>query len=103
MKSVAKHYLVTVLSILTVLILGAGIFWASLYDSKTTEAQAETQEGYRVTPYGKDIVLTEDPNTHIVYIKNKVSQYNHVVLTPYYSENGKLCRFVSGKIVEIGD
>lgn len=48
--------------------------------------------------------LIEDPNTGILYIDNKFDyQGGHPghVYTPYYSENGKLCRLNDGKIVEV--
>ena len=48
-----------------------------------------------------------DEKTNIVYIDNVVKseteygyKYHHIY-TPYYSRNGKLCRFVDGKVVEI--
>lgn len=40
--------------------------------------------------------LATDPNTGIVYIEN----YNRVY-TPYYSKNGKLCKYEDGVLVEI--
>jgi len=51
--------------------------------------------------------LIVDASTGIVYIDNTVCNYDgnfrdytHIY-TPYYSRNGKLCRFVDGKVVEI--
>lgn len=44
--------------------------------------------------------LIEDPNTGILYIKND-TRCGYPVYTPYYSENGKLCRLNDGKIVEV--
>lgn len=44
--------------------------------------------------------LVSDHDTGIIYIRN--STYNmNFVYTPYYSENGKLCRYDDGKIVEV--
>lgn len=37
-----------------------------------------------------------DERTHIMY-------YNYDSLCPYYSENGKLCKYEDGKIIELGD
>lgn len=42
-------------------------------------------------------MLSYDKETLIVYY-NTSDQ-----LAPYYSENGKLCRYIDGEIVEIGD
>ena len=46
--------------------------------------------------------LVSDPDTGIIYIKNYTYHNNHVY-TPYYSENGKLCKYNDGKIVEVGE
>ena len=56
-----------------------------------------------------DFKLITDKKTGIVYIDNVIETYKgnnsgtHYfhVYTPYHSENGKLCRFVDGKVVEI--
>ena len=61
-----------------------------------------------------DFTLVTDEKTGIVYIDNKIrtgvdnddfhfslnTQYWHIY-TPYYGRNGKPCRFVDGKVVEI--
>jgi len=50
-----------------------------------------------------DFDLVIDSNTNIVYIDNAVSNANgieHHVYTPYYSKNGKICKFVDGKIID---
>lgn len=41
-----------------------------------------------------------DPNTNIVYIDNTTSK-NYHVYTPYYGENGKICKYEDGRIIEI--
>lgn len=46
--------------------------------------------------------LISDRDTGIVYIKNCTS-HGYYVYTPYYSENGKLCRYYEGMIVEVED
>lgn len=53
--------------------------------------------------------LIQDEKTNIVYIDNVIKtesefgwNYNHIY-TPYYSKNGKLCRFVDGRVVEIDE
>lgn len=42
-------------------------------------------------------------DTNIVYIvfNECVGECGYGYMTPYYSENGKLCRYVDGKIVEV--
>ena len=44
--------------------------------------------------------LVSDPETGIIYIKNYTYHGNYVY-TPYYSKNGKLCRYVDGEIKEV--
>lgn len=51
--------------------------------------------------------LIQDEKTCIVYIDNVVRTYDGTfwksfhVYTPYYSKNGKICRYVDGRVVEI--
>lgn len=47
--------------------------------------------------------LEVDEKTKIVYIKNYVYGKTRMqyIYTPYYSENGYLCRYEDGKIIEI--
>jgi uncharacterized protein YwgA len=50
--------------------------------------------------------LIVDEKTKIVYIDNAIDTganylYTYHVYTPYYSENGYLCKFDDGKIIEI--
>lgn len=45
--------------------------------------------------------LIADKNTGIIYYYFDSNEAD--TLCPYYSENGKLCRFEDGEIVEIGD
>ena len=55
-----------------------------------------------------DFDLITDQKTGIVYIDNMIvtfdkdgwRNYNHVY-TPYYGRNGKPCKFVDGKVVEV--
>ena len=44
--------------------------------------------------------LVYDEDTHIVYLRNPTSR-GYYVLTPYYSENGKLLRYENGELVEV--
>lgn len=46
--------------------------------------------------------LMADNDTGIIYIEN-YTNLGYCVYTPYYSENGKLCRYVDGQIVEVGE
>lgn len=46
--------------------------------------------------------LVYDYNTKIVYYYfDKINGYSY--MNEYYSENGKICRYIDGKIVEIND
>lgn len=44
--------------------------------------------------------LVSDHDTGIIYIRNR-TYYGYYVYTPYYSENGKLCRYDDSRIVEV--
>ena len=53
-----------------------------------------------------DFNLVVDDKTKIVYIDNAIDSgdkglYTYHVYTPYYSENGYLCKFDDGKMIEI--
>lgn len=56
-----------------------------------------------------DFDLVVDEKTGIVYIDNVFkTSYNSVIhtnhiYTPYYSENGKLCKFDDNQLIEIGN
>lgn len=43
--------------------------------------------------------IKADEHTKIMYIQYWVG--DHGYMSPYYSENGNLCRYVDGKIIEI--
>lgn len=46
--------------------------------------------------------LVSDHDTGIIYIKNRTYK-GYSVYTPYYSKNGKLCRYDDDRIVEVED
>ena len=43
--------------------------------------------------------IIADKDTHILYVK--YSAGHKAYLSPYYSENGKLCKYEDGKIIEV--
>ncbi len=47
--------------------------------------------------FAYDVVADED--THILYIYHHNN--NTAYICPYYSKNGKLCRYEDGKIIEV--
>lgn len=54
---------------------------------------------YFASTFGSKLTnLVYDVNTKVVYYYAKESNY---IASPYISENGKYCRFIDGKIVEI--
>lgn len=55
---------------------------------------------YVQVDYAITFNLVSDPQTNIVYIKNNTYGDNPIY-TPYYSKNGKLCKYVDGEIKEI--
>lgn len=55
-----------------------------------------TGSGREIAPLDTTGMMLEyDEDTKIVYWKG------HYRISPYYSENGKLCRYVDGEIVEV--
>lgn len=53
-----------------------------------------------------DFNLIVDNKTKVVYIDNTIDAgdnklFTYHVYTPYYSENGYLCKFDNGKMIEI--
>lgn len=54
-----------------------------------------------------DFDLVTDKKTGIVYIENEIKipgeygSHYYQIYTPYYGINGKPCKFVDGKVVEI--
>ena len=59
----------------------------------------EQSTEYVQADYDITFNLVSDPQTGIIYIKSQT--YNDYVYTPYYSKNGKLCRYVDGEIKEV--
>lgn len=54
-----------------------------------------------------DFDLITDQKTGIVYIENEIKipgeygSHYYQIYTPYYGRNGKPCKFVDGKVVEV--
>lgn len=71
-----------------------------LFCSGCTEENLESRAGKGLIEY---VDLTEaiiaDKDTHILYVYYS-KRYNSY-LSPYYSENGKLCKYEDGKIIEV--
>lgn len=66
-------------------------------ESENIESRAE-RGVIKYVDFSYDVVADED--THILYIYHN-GQSNNAVLCPYYSKNGKLCRYEDGKIMEV--
>jgi hypothetical protein len=71
-----------------------------LFCTGCTEENLESRAEQGLIEY---VDLTEDviadKNTHILYFY--YSKGNNSYLSPYYSENGKLCKYEDGKIIEV--
>lgn len=67
------------------------------YESENLESRAERRV-IEYVDFSQDIVA--DADTHILYIYHNAPT-NNAVLCPYYSKNGKLCRYEDGKIMEV--
>lgn len=72
--------------------------------------EVNTQKVYTpvVDNYPKQFHLIEDGETGILYIDNEFrsggnTSREYHIYTPYYLENGKLCKYYDGKIVEVGE
>lgn len=70
-------------------------------DVKVTPSVETVQMEY------SDFDLITDQKTGIIYVDNVIvtfddgwRHYNHIY-TPYFGKNGKPCKFVDGKVVEI--
>ena len=72
------------------------LFFCSGCTEENLESRAEQGmiEYVDLTEY-----IVADKDTHILYVKH--SDYNISYLCPYYSENGKLCKYEGGKIIEV--
>lgn len=67
------------------------------YESENLESRAERRV-IEYVDFSQDVVA--DADTHILYIYHNDAG-NNAVLCPYYSKNGKLCRYEDGKIIEV--
>lgn len=67
------------------------------YEYENIESRAE-RGVIEYVDFSDDVVADED--THILYIYFHKTA-NNAVLCPYYSKNGKLCRYEDGKIIEV--
>lgn len=63
---------------------------------ESLESRAE-QEQIEYVDLTYDVVADKD--THILYFY--YFRGNNSYLSPYYSENGKLCKYEDGKIIEV--
>lgn len=90
------------ISIIT--IIGCSIVGA-IHEAKNKTNQEPTIEAVQIEY--SDFNLVVDKKTGIVYIDNAFkTSYNSVIhdnhiYTPYYSENGKLCKFDDNQLIEI--
>lgn len=65
-------------------------------ESENLESRAE-QGLIRYEDLTKYIIADKD--THILYVRYSAGYEGY--LSPYYSENGKLCKYEDGKIIEV--
>lgn len=70
------------------------------YESENIESRAE-RGVIEYVDFADDVVADKD--THILYIYYNPPSGSNDVLCPYYSTNGKLCRYEDGKIMEVGE
>lgn len=68
------------------------------YESENIESKAE-RGAIHYVDFTDEIVADKD--THILYYS--YVRDGGVVLSPYYSSNGNLCKYEDGKIIEVDD
>ena len=86
-----------VLTILAIITSIAFIVYNYPFEVKNIEKRANNKT---INTFNFDNSIKADEHTGILYY---VPYGDERGLCPYYSENGKLCRYVDGKIVEIDD
>lgn len=80
----------------------SGLIISLLFCSGCTEENLDSRAEQGLIEYEdftEDIVADKD--THILYVK--YSRGNKGYLSPYYSKNGKLCKYEDGKIIEVSE
>ena len=77
----------------------------AIYKEQTTDNTKPTIEKVQMEYSNFDLIV--DEKTGIVYIDNIIqTSYNGIIhdnhiYTPYYSKNGKLCKFNDNQLIEI--
>ena len=69
------------------------------YGGKRAKAKKEASDFFEDIPFG-EIPLVYDPLTKIVYMKQKTSGGNSIVV-PYYNPNGNMVRYEDGKLKSV--
>lgn len=86
-----------------ILIVGLAVLTAALF---TGCEEVEISSTPIVTTKTNAFRLIEDPSTGILYIDNRIddgSAWDAHIYTPYYSSNGKPCKYEDNEIVEVKD
>lgn len=99
------HIVEGIIAISIIIILGCSLI-GLIHDAKKKYNQESPEiETVQIEYSAFDLVV--DGKTGIVYIDNTFkTSYNSVIhdnhiYTPYYSENGKLCKFDDNQLIEI--
>lgn len=103
-----KDFIVEGIVLFFVIVIIACSIVGIVYKTKqTTNSEEPAIEAVQMEYSDFDLVV--DEKTGIVYIDNVFkTSYNSVIhtnhiYTPYYSENGKLCKFDDNQLIEIGN
>lgn len=72
---------------------------ACIKDANRSDDLKSRAELNQIDTFDSTDIIMADENTGILYYKNTVTDNKY--MCPYYSENGKLCRYEDGKIVEV--
>lgn len=94
-----NNTLSTIVVALISIILTAILILIFTYSYKENEYGDRPTDGYGWFYEIKNTPMVYDENTHVIYYY--ISDAHRGYMSPYYNENGQLCRYIDGEIVPI--
>ena len=75
-----------------------------LFEKERQDEEAERVSKGKLVEIGRDSNLVYDADTRIVYYKflERVNTSMYPFMSPYYGENGLPCKYLDGKLIEVG-
>lgn len=101
-----KRFLLTLMCIAT---LSCTLTGCNDYNPKSNKNTASGVSGFEPIPEHPNLFYETEYGTDMIYYIFSSSVaigrqgYGYGYMAPYYSENGKLCRYIDGEIVEINN